>query len=97
MTFGIPRGALPVLDDGLTLDLTYHRKWIARLLDSEENGNSCSEAAASGESWLDNDQVLPESSSIIERPGPCDVAFGRGTRWVHHPGNKRLKRNAKTN
>ena len=86
LTFGIPLDALPIKDDGVTMDLTYHKQWIERQLYLEEH--LCETTTGSG----GMSQERPLSSIIEEEPQLNDVVLGRGTKSVNQPGNQRLKR-----
>lgn len=96
-TFGIPYDALPLQqeEDGISsLDLKYHKSWIARLEQSEENGGGGTTSVmrdddvSSSQSTGDDE---PSLSSMIPPPEPRDVILGRDGKLGKHPGNQRLK------
>ncbi|KAL3934927.1 MAG: hypothetical protein SGARI_003176, partial [Bacillariaceae sp.] len=76
MTFGIPKDALPITDDG-KIKTKLHLELLEMKLALEEL-----QAASS---------MRIEYQTFVLNPSRKDVLFGKGKRFQNHPGNMNLK------
>jgi hypothetical protein len=91
MTFGIPKGVLPINCDG-EVDLTHHKEWLMTM---EAPRQEAMEQAKLGMDASKPDSTKTTSSSNNKKPilvpGPMDVVMGRGRHSQNSPGNLRLR------
>jgi hypothetical protein len=89
MTFGIPKGVLPISCDG-EVDLTLHKEWLMTMEARQEEMEQAKLVDASNP-----DSTEASSSSNFSKPilvpGPMDVVMGRGRHSQSSPGNLRLR------
>jgi hypothetical protein len=81
MTFGIPKDAIPVQEDG-SIDLSHHHRILEVLKRREQKGKE--------EHKVSTSESSPVGASAILVPGPMDVLMGRGLRPKRCPGSLRL-------
>jgi hypothetical protein len=85
VTFGIPREAIPIQDDG-TVDLSNHHEMLKTIQNREERTKPSSPPKLS--SIVEPPNTTTCSSSLV--PGTMDVIMGRGRRPKSQPGALRM-------
>jgi len=83
-TFGISPDILPISEDGETMNLDNHHRWIKERLEYEATLRQASEA----KSKLAK-SIMTGSSDVI--PTEFDILFGRGKSFQNHSGNVWLR------
>jgi hypothetical protein len=86
MTFGIPRDAFPITDDG-SLDLCHHHEILASLKHREEEEKEKEQQQLSFSPG--SESSTPERYMTLV-PGPMDVLMGRGRQPRYCPGAMRM-------
>jgi hypothetical protein len=103
LTFGIPREAIPIMDNG-SVDLSHHQKILDSLKYIEEKGKpkeeievstrtSSTQSTSSDSGSFDN-AIAPaaeqKEEDIILIPSPMDVLMGKGRQPKSRPGALRM-------
>jgi hypothetical protein len=103
LTFGIPREAIPIMDNG-SMDLSHHQKMLDSLKHIEEKGKPIEEIEVSTRTSSTQSTSLDSGSfdnaiapvaeqkeeAIILIPSPMDVLMGRGRQPKSRPGALRM-------